>query len=429
MNLSLRLSNKTAGALLLLATLTTNSFSQEESQITLDPVIEQLQSDVASAKKLSFSGYVQAQYQSADTVGVASIAGGDFKGYDSRFKVRRGRLKAKYASGLSSAVLQIDITEKGVGLNEAYLNFKDPFTKSNSMTAGIFDRPFGHEISYSSSSIESLERSRITQTLFPGEKDLGAQVTLQAPKTSSLHFIKLDAGLFNGNGPAEETDSYKDFIGHLSMGKTTINEKITWGLGASYYNGGFAAATDDVYSMETVAGVKTFVKDSVGTGNKLDREYFGFDGQISFDWAMGMTQIRAEYLFGTQTGKSSSSTSLKGAMSGDGYIRNFNGYYAYFIQNILETPFQFVVKYDVYDPNTEVSGNEIGLGGTGAADIMYSTLGVGLHYRYDSHTKISAYYDMVTNETTDLLPDGSTLKDLSSDRNDNVFTLRLQYKF
>lgn len=451
MNFSLRLSNKTAGALLLLTTLTTNSFSQEESQITLDPVIEQLQSDVDASKKLSFSGYVQAQYQVADTAGVASTAGGNFgSNMDSRFKVRRGRLKAKYASGLSSAVLQIDITEKGVGLNEAYLNFKDPFTESNSITAGIFDRPFGNEISYSSSSIESLERSRITQTLFPGEKDLGAQLTLQAPKTSAWHLVKLEAGVFSGNGPAEETDSYKDFIGHLSMGNTLMSEKLSWGLGTSYYNGGFAATTENSYSIEDVNGVKTFVKDSVGMNSQTKREYFGFDGQVKIDWALGTTEIRAEYLFGTQPGTSSSSSSLKGAntktvqqantttgaissstVGVDTYNRNFSGYYVYFIQNILETPFQFVMKYDVYDPNTDVSGNEIGISGTktGAADIKYSTLGVGLHYRYDSHTKISAYYDMVTNETTNQLPDGSTLKDLSNDRNDNVFTLRLQYKF
>jgi len=40
-----------------------------------------------------------------------------------------------------------------------------------------------------------------------------------------------------------------------------------------------------------------------------------------------------------------------------------------------------------------------------------------------------AYYDMVTNETTINSNHGSTLKDLSKDRKDNVFTLRVQYKF
>lgn len=419
---------------MLLATLTTNSFSQEKSENTLEPVIttKETKAEKKTSEKLKFSGYVQAQYQVADTAGVASMAGGNFgSDLDNRFRIRRGRLKAKYTSGLSSAVLQIDISEKIVKINEAYINLKAPFAKSCGVTGGLFDRPFGHEVSYSSSKIESLERSRVTQTLFPDEKDLGAQLTFQAPKTSALHFIKLQAGLFDGNGPTVETDSYKDFIGHLSMSKTSKDKSFGWGLGASYYNGGVAASdSNTVYSIK---GDKTFVADTVSVGSKLDREYFGFDGQISYKWALGKTQIRAEYLFGTQAGKAktSSNKGINTLAASPAYVRNFNGYYVYFIQDILQSPFQFVVKYDVYDPNTDISGNEIGQAGThtGEGDIKYSTLGVGLHYYFDTHTRISAYYDMVTNETTNQIAAGSTLKDLSNDRNDNVFTLRLQYKF
>lgn len=408
-------------------------FSQDlTTKDTLYPIVQQLQSDVKLAKKLKISGYVQAQYQTADTAGIASMAGGDFDaGIDNRFKVRRGRMKVAYATGLSSAVLQFDMTEKGVKMNEVYLKLKEPLLNTITLTGGVFDRPFGYEIAYSSSKVESLERSRITQILFPGEKDLGGQLTIQAPKTSVLNFIKLEAGIFAGNGPAIETDSYQDFIGHLHMSKTSTNKKFSWGLGGSYYNGGFAAATDKLYSLKRVAGINTFVSDSVGKGSKLGREYIGFDGQLSIDWGLGMTQIRAEYLTGSQTGKSTSTSSLESAMSGDGYVRNFNGYYVYFIQDIGQLPFQAVVKYDVYDPNTDIAGNQIGIAatGTGDADVKYSTLGFGLHYLFDSNTRISAYYDMVTNETTNLLADGSTLIDLSKDKRDNVFTLRLQYKF
>lgn len=444
MNFKLKSNYKTIASALFLTAFSLNAFAQEEAPQPIEQVIETIQEDLASAKKLKISGYIQAQYQQADTAGIASMAGGDFKGNDNRFKVRRGRVKMAYGSGLSKAVLQIDITEKGVGINEAYLNIG----KNCNLTAGVFDRPFGNEIAYSSTNLESLERSRITQTLFPGEKDLGGQLTLQAGKESAFHFLKLEAGLFNGNGLAEETDSYKDFIGHLSMSKTTTNQKLKWGLGASYYNGGFAATTENSYSIKNINGVKTFVKDSVGINSQTKREYIGFDGQLTIDWALGVTQIRAEYLMGTQPGTSSSSTSLKAAntktvqqVNGanvtsstvgiDTYNRTFNGYYVYFIQNILQSPFQAVVKYDVYDPNTDIAGNEIGTSGTktGASDIKYSTLGFGLHYRFDSHTKISAYYDMVTNETTDKIATASTLSDLSKDRKDNVFTLRLQYKF
>ncbi|MEA4841227.1 MAG: hypothetical protein VB110_09510 [Bacteroidales bacterium] len=396
---------------------------------------EQLQSDNALAKKIKISGYVQMQYQKADTAGISNYDGGNFaSGVDNRMMVRRGRVKFAYDNEGAQAVMQFDITEKGVGIKHAYLSVTEPWINAISLTGGVFDRPFGYEISYSSSSRESPERSRIFQTLFPGERDLGASLTLQAPKTSTWNFLKLGLGLFNGNGIAVETDSYKDFIGHLSATKSSSDEKIMWGLGASYYDGGFAATTNKTYSINDVNGVKAFTALDSKVGDRTKRQYFGIDGQVSYDWVMGITQIRAEYLAGTQPGFASSSSSLTAAATGNVFNRKFNGFYVYFVQNILETPLQAVVKYDVYDPNTEVSGNEIGKAVAGATttnatDAKFSTLGLGLNYRFNSNVKVMAYYDMVANEKTSNIVNSSTLTDLSHDRKDNVLTLRIQYKF
>jgi len=404
---------------------------------TIYPIVEQAQSDLAVLKRLKITGYVQADYQKADTAGIASFADGNFgSGINNRMLVRRGRVKFAYDNELSQAVLQLDITEKGVGIKDAYLSLTEPWLKTLAVTGGVMDRPFGNEIAYSSSSLESPERSRIIQTLFPGEKDLGGMISLQAPKTSPWNFIRLDAGYFDGNGAAVETDSKKDFIGHLFLGKASSSEKFKWGIGGSYYNGGFAQVTTNYYTMVKDAnGVEGYAKSTVTKGAIAKRQYVGVDAQLSLDWALGITQLRAEYLQGTQPGSSSSNASLTAAMVGDTYSRKFNGYYAYFIQNILQTPVQLVVKYDVYDPNTDVSGNNIGkavVAGnvkTGAADVKYSTLGLGINYRWNSNVKIMAYYDMVTNETTSLITTPSTLTNLAKDRKDNVFTLRLQYKF
>jgi hypothetical protein len=398
---------------------------------------ELLQSDNVLAKRLKVTGYVQMQYQLADTAGISSFAGGNFStGVDNRMTVRRGRVKFAYEYENAQAVMQFDITEKGLGIKDAYFSYLEPWANTVRLTGGVFDRPFGYEISYSSSSRETPERSRIFQSLFPGERDLGAKLTIQAPKTSPWNILKLDLGLFNGNGVAVETDSYKDFIGHLAVSKTSIDERLKWGLGASYYSGGYAAFSAKSYSMQDVAGVKSFKPTTIVKGDKTNRQYIGIDGQLSYDWTPGITQIRAEYLMGTQPGSSSSNVSLTAAATADVYNRDFSGWYVYLIQNILETPLQAVVKYDVYDPNTAVSANEIGVADTDAAtvatsssDVKYSTLGVGLNYRLTSNLKVMAYYDMVKNETTSNLPDNSTLKDLAHDRKDNVFTLRFQYKF
>jgi hypothetical protein len=225
-------------------------------------------------------------------------------------------------------------------------------------------------------------------------------------------------------------------MGNIGINKTTKNEKVNYAARVSYYSGGWRQGTSKVYSMGLDSlGLNAYQveKDTAYYGEITKRQYLGADAQVNIDWAIGITALRAEYIQGKQPGVSSSSTSPSAAVTTDTYNRNFNGMYFYFLQNIAATKFQAVVKYDIYDPNTDVSGNEIGkspksydgktFSKTGKSDIKYSTLGLGLVYRYDSNVKLTAYYDIVKNETS------SSLKGYSQDLSDNVFTLRLQYKF
>jgi hypothetical protein len=430
----------------LLAMFPFNGLRAQEAAVnpadTLVAVVEKSASDLAVLQRLKITGYLQAQFQKADTAGIESFAGGNFAaGIDNRFAVRRGRVKFTYDYSFSQFVLQFDVTEKGVGIKDAYVSFTDPWINCFAVTAGVMDRPFGYEISYSSSTRESPERSRMFQTLFPGERDLGAKLTFQPPKTSRFNYLKIDAGLYNGIGPnAVDFDGFKDFIGHAMINKSNRSENLKVGVGLSYYNGGWKQGTKYLYNMSDMAlstgNIMAFAVDSTGSapGTQLRREYFGADAQVSFDFPFGLTTLRGEYIQGTQPGTASSSSS-PATQPGDAYIRNFNGGYFYWIQNIMQSKFQTVVKYDFYDPNTDVSANDIGVKmsgknkATGASDIRYTTLGLGLIYRWNSQVRITAYYDMVNNEITNALPNASTLKDLANDRKDNVFTLRVQYKF
>jgi hypothetical protein len=426
---------------------------------TIYPIVEQVQSDVSVMKRLKISGYIQAQYQKIDTSGMDSYAGGNFaSSLDNRFSVRRGRIKFAYENQLSQYVLQFDVTEKGLGIKDAYAAFTEPWTKSLSLWTGVFNRPFGYEIEYSSSSRETPERTRMFQTLFPSEREVGAKLVFQPWKTSRFNYIKFDVGVFNGNGPNSETDQYKDIIAHLTFNKTFMDEKLKVGLGASYYNGGVRQVTKYVYSMGNVdtSGVHTnlkgFVADSTGTtGDKVQRQYYGLETQLSYDWVLGLTTFRGEYLWGSQPALAGSSASFTALPTGDLYVRRFSGYYLNLVQNILQTPVGIVIKYDSYDPNTDISGEQIALASkmypknpvysnasktfsapfasTGSADIKYTTLGLGLMYRWNAAVRITAYYDIVKNETTSHIANASTIKDYSGDRTDNVLTLRLQYKF
>jgi hypothetical protein len=106
------------------------------------------------------------------------------------------------------------------------------------------------------------------------------------------------------------------------------------------------------------------------------------------------------------------------------YSRSFNGGYFYFIQNIGNSRFQLVLKYDWYDPNTKIGGTRIGKKGTntGLGDIKFDTFGFGGTYRINSKAKLVLYYDVVMNEKT-------STKLYTSDIRDNVFTARYQIRF
>jgi hypothetical protein len=423
---------------------------------TLRSTVARLASDLDLLKRIKVSGYIQAQFQYADSSGQQSYAGGNFaSGVDKRFMLRRARLKVQYDGAvidkgwsLSQYVFQIDVTERGVVIKDMYAKLTDPWCGWTSLTVGMQNRPFGYEISYSSSLRESPERGRMSQIVFPNERDLGAMVTIQAPKTSRWNWIKLDGGMFNGTGGpgaastvngsvssgntsnTADFDKYKDFIGHLSINRSTGGERIKFGLGGSYYDGSFASDTAFVYTPgqvndSTSGFIKSDVKNKKGTAEK--RQYMGGDAQFSIEWAPGITTLRGEYIEGDQPGTGKTSTSPAAMYSpGDGiYRRKFNGAYLYFLQNILSTPLQAVVKYDWYDPNTDVAGDVIGKTGsnTGANDIKYTTLGLGLIYRWDANLKITLYYDMVENETS------ANLKGYDKDLRDNVITARVQVRF
>lgn len=404
-----------------------NVFAQEQSGV--DPIkkLEQeneIQSEsIKKLQKLKVSGYIQTQYQWGQEDALLKVGASNENPEKSfnRVGIRRGRIKFTYEEGIASGVFQLDITEKGVGIKDAYLGIKDPWLKTNSLKAGVFDRPFGNEISYSSSRRESPERSTIFQTLFPEERDLGAMLTLQAGKESPLNFLKLEAGLFAGNGIKQETDNRKDFIGHLSANKSLDNVQI--GGGISYYNGGVYQGTENVYKMN--GNGFTLSNDPGNKGKFAKREYIGFDAQIGIKSILGTTQLRGEYLFGEQPGKDSGSKSPNASSlpENDTYIRDFAGGYVILVQDLGKLPLSAVLKYDWYDPNTKISDNEIGLNNTAKGDIAQNTIGLGILWSVNSNLRLQAYYEMNKNEKT------KNISGYEKDRKDDVITLRMQYKF
>jgi hypothetical protein len=476
-------------------------------------------------KGFKISGFVQAQYQYffiPDTIGgatpyFATFAGGNFAGRwsNNRFMIRRGRLKITHSTKFTEGALSIDATERGIGVKDLYVKGTEPWLGAFSLTAGIQNRPFGFEIGYSSALRETPERSRVIQTIFPYERDLGAVLSFQMPEKSPLNFLKIDLGILNGNAINYESDAHKDFVGRIKISNPVKSKFIDYSIGFSVYYGylnhisnvdGTGITRKWLFRMgeinDTASGktVKGFIVDSTfgvdkndsvknyrlqTLGAKVERNYMGVDAQVSFNFPWGKTTLRGEYIWGVQPASlyntltdnymynSMTSFSPTGPANGISFpnfsppqanyavavkptenyhhtfVRKFVGYYVYFIQDILKTGHQIVVKFDYYDPNSEVSGKEIdlyyykngtttpiGLTALSPADVAYWTIGFGYNYYINKHLSVMLYYEMINNEITaipkyngDLIQGKNPSAGYDKNIKDNNLTVRMQYKF
>ena len=245
-----------------------------------------------------------------------------------------------------------------------------------------------------------------------------------------MRYLKIDAGIFNGPGlnATADFDSHKDFISRVALKPCPISKRLTLSMAASILDGGLLQHTKYIYRTESVSGGKSFVVDSAlsNNGKIAPRKYYGADAQLKIKHRMGVTEFRAEFVFGTQTGGELSSETPSALFNNQEgyYLRKFNGAYFYFLQNIVNTHHQFIIKYDWYDPNREVSEKEIGLNGNNlnATNIKYSTLGFGYIYYATENLKLVLWYDNVYNN-------GTNLAGFTRDVKDDIFTCRLQFKF
>lgn len=382
---------------------------------------------------LRIGGYMQPQFQAANAKGIDSYSGGDFGAQaNNRFMLRRGRVRFDYAhfNDLDQPTVQFafqfDGTERGVNIRDLWGRVFENKWQLMMVTGGMFARPFGYEINLSSSDREAPERGRMSQILMRTERDLGAMLSFEPRKKNHpLRYLKADLGVFNGQGltGSSEYDSYKDFISRVSLKLYPLSPRVTVSGGLSLLEGGMMYPTKYVYRMTAAKG---FQVDSA-TSNlyaKAPRQYRGADMQwkVKNDWGYG--ELRAEYWWGKQTGTEATSETPGTAQAAPYYIRKFDGAFLVLLQNIVNKDHQVGIKYDWYDPNTDVKGSDIGKPGAGLshADIKYSTLGFGYIYYMNQFLKLTLWYDRVENEST-------ALPGFTGDVKDDVFTCRLQFRF
>jgi hypothetical protein len=376
---------------------------------------------------------MQPQFQVGQSKGAPSFGGGNFSDSSaSRFMLRRARIKVDYILPSNNNVpkvlftFQFDVTERGAFARDVFLRVYEPKRQNFSLTMGLMARPFGYEVNLSSGFRESPERGRMSQILMPAERDLGAMLTYESQKPNHKTPLKFDIGFFNGQGLAGTTDfdSYKDLISRLTLKPLPLSTSVFISGGLSFLCGGWIQGTKYKYEMSEQNGIEFFAVDSSvnNLGAKAPRHYYGADVQLGYKHGWGKTELRAEYWKGKQPGTAISTVNPGTLPLTPTYIRNFDGAFFYFLQNIINEQWELVAKYDWYDPNTKSEKKQIGISNLTVADIKYSTIGIGITRCFSSNLKILAYYDIVRNEKTSLIK-------YISDNKDNIFTLRMQLRF
>ncbi len=411
------------------------------------------ESDLAKLTKIKVSGYIQAQYQNFESPALLAKS-------QNYFSLRRVRVKFTYeALDGVKFVVQPDFSPGNISLKDAYAIVNDHWTKTFSLWAGKFNRP-NYEVEYSSSQRELTERSLVIRTLYPGERAIGAKLEYN-PLKVPLH---MQLAIFNGNDGLTiansagtnlnaadniDYDNFKDIMARVTY-NITLGSFGGLDLGAHGY---FGAAKSN--ALKTLSSDYTTVSD-IKFGDRVSRNWLGGEFQLFAD-VLGGLSLKGEYLAGKNATIGYAPVAASGTVAAipgvANFQNNFAGGYLYLIKNLGKKN-QFAFRYDYYDPNTDIKGNQVKVKGftttdatklankmSGKGDLATSTFGFALHHYFDDNIRITACYEIVQNEkvgaagllTEDYVQaDGQKVAkglDYSKVVPANVFTLRIQAKF
>ncbi|MEO6096747.1 MAG: hypothetical protein ABIW76_14035 [Fibrobacteria bacterium] len=427
----------------------TQGATLEEALVNVKGQVEGLNESFLETKatvdklaKIKVGGYIQAQWQYADSLNQASVNGGSFTATSQeRMMIRRARLKTTYQGATSRYVLELEALPTGFAIKDVNAQITEPWLKAFSLTAGVMDRPFGFEVGYSSSAIEVPERTRGSQILMPGEKDLGAMIEFAGTeKLGFLEHINFKAGAFTGLGSGlNENDNERDYAGRLGFAFPFYDINLAIDGGLSGYFGKVTNSTGKVAEVGKAGDTLTW-KNTTGKAalDTYDRNLTGLDAQLYYDIpVLGGISLRGEYWWG-EWASVNGNTGLYTLGDTNGiYLRNVASWYVMAVQNIGNKN-QIAVRYDMFDPNTDAEGDDIGKLRTSKLnvnDLALSTIGLGWNYFWDDAVRFTLNYDINMNEKANSAAVGSnaagsaTFKKWSDDFENNQFTVRMQVKF
>jgi hypothetical protein len=369
------------------------------------------ETDLGKLNKIKVSGYIQAQWimNDKDHVTVNEPT--------NTFWIRRARFKITYeALDGVKFVLQPDFSTGNLVLKDAYAVVNIPKLKDFTLWAGQFNR-INYEVEYSSSQREVLERSKVIRAIYPAEREVGVKFEYNG----STIPLKFQLMAMNGNftgAQAVDYDSKKDLMGRLVYSIKLPGAGVGIDLGPNFYYG------------KTGIKYNTFISDENGkldstsykAGDYLPKQWMGGEIQIFAD-ILGGLALKGEYVQGINSLSSSTNQDSKATLAArradPTKLRHFSGYYLYLIKNIGNKD-QLVLKYDFYDPNTNLSGD------AAKGDVSWKTYTVAWQHYLNDFIRISLQYEMPKYEANATRP--GDYKDVTGVYG-NTVGVRIQAKF
>jgi hypothetical protein len=315
-----------------------------------------------------FSSYVQAQYEHHQDSEDQLRQGGVVLNQD-RFVLRRARLKIEKEWEYASILAEIDgnsVKGPAIGFQhaEASILYRGgkavPAPPLLKLTLGLFDVPFGYELTESPKARYFTERSLASRSFFPAEPDLGLRVGTQ------LGWLRASVALMNGEPLGEKSgfslrdpNSSKDIVARAgAVVHPTAHVDLAGGV--SVLNGkGFHPGTDagkasvvwkDVNENGQIdAGELTASPATSPTlSQSFDRWAVGADLRVGLETPVGWLRLSGEVTFASNLDR--------GLFVADPVLTSIDSRELGVAASVTQEISKYGVvglRFDTYDPNAD----------------------------------------------------------------------------
>lgn len=323
-----------------------SSSGTETTAPSVDERLSAAESGIARLERIGITGYIQgrAVYQE------------DSRPLTNLF-VRRARLNIRHNGSRSRMALSFDGGQGAVAVQDAYFDLILTPNRGQRqglvVRAGQFFRPFGFEIERGEAEREFPERPAGWPYFFPGNRDLGADISAGITPSTILNLA-----VVNGNGTSSSATSFRDVDDHkdvlLRLRQTLFRPRID--LALSFYTGKQtipgteAVAAQTGYVDENGNGVRepeepmVVIAPARAAREAIEGDRNRWGAALNAFDVLGGT-LRAEYVGGEHLTTNLASGPTQAVATG-------HAYFAQYIRHV-GADFSVGVRYDALDPDVD----------------------------------------------------------------------------